>query len=174
VKLYRELYCDAVYSTQGPWAIQGGIQYLEYNRSVYQSEQASFPIVQAITPFAELTYRINTTKSLRLEMEYMNTKEDYGSWIYALLEYNIAPRWSLSASDMYNITPNQNPDNPDYTAGTTQVGHHYYNLYAAYTKGPHRFAIAYVKQVDGYNCSGGVCRYEPAFSGLKATITSSF
>ncbi len=181
-ELYREAYCDAVYNTQGAWSFQGGIQYLEYNKTAYQvsegiSSTASLPMVKALTPFAEATYKISTKKSLRMELEYMSTKEDYGSWVYAILEYNLAPKWSISAADMYNITPNKNSDNPNFNTLTNSVpdqGHHYYNIYTAYTKGPHRFAIAYVKQVDGINCAGGVCRYEPAFSGVKATITSSF
>ena len=175
VELYREGYFDATYTGWKQWALQAGIQYLEYNREVYQVVPGA-PIVKAVTPFAELTYKINTTRSLRLEVEYMNTKQDYGSWIYAILEYNIAPKWSISVSDMYNTDPNKNSDNPNFNAATNSVpaANHYYNIYAAYTKGAHRFSLAYVKQVDGINCAGGVCRYEPAFSGVKATITSSF
>jgi hypothetical protein len=175
-ELYREGYFEALYNNQGTWALQGGLQYMEYNRVVYQVVDQSFPIVKAITPFAELTYKLSNLKSLRMEVEYMNTQQDYGSWLYAILEYNIAPKWSLSVADMYNIAPNKNKDNPNYdnTTNTVPDGHHYYNIYAAYTKGPHRFALAYVKQVDGINCAGGVCRYEPAFSGVKATVTSSF
>jgi Family of unknown function (DUF6029) len=175
IELYRELYGDFTLKGTKSWDVQGGIQYLEYNREIYQGKP-NVPIVKAITPFFEATYHVNTTKSLRFETEYMNTKEDYGSWLYAILEYNIAPKWSLSASDMYNIAPNKNGDNPNAAYGPDfgSQKNHYYNFYVAYTAGPHRFGIAYVKQVDGYNCSGGVCRYEPAFSGVKATITSSF
>jgi hypothetical protein len=106
----------------------------------------------------------------------MDTKQDYGSWAYALLEYDLAPKWSISMSDMYNTVINRNPDNPNssYPGFSTKKAQNYYTIYAAYTKGPHRFSLAYVKQVDGINCSGGVCRYEPAFSGVKATITTSF
>jgi len=66
---------------------------------------------------------------------------------------------------MYNITPNK---------AVVQKANHYYNIFVAYTQGPHRFSLAYVKQVDGINCTGGVCRYEPAFSGVKAMVTTSF
>ena len=45
---------------------------------------------------------------------------------------------------------------------------------AAYTKGPHRFTLSYVKQPAGINCTGGVCRYEPAFSGVRFGCTSQF
>jgi hypothetical protein len=176
VELYREGYGELNYTGWKSFALQAGIQYMEYNRVAYQSSPAGTPIVKAITPFTELTYKISQKRSLRLELEYMNTKQDYGSWLYAILEYNIAPKFSISISDMYNISPNQNADNPNYIDANTKVpdGKHYYNIYMAYTQHAHRFAIAYVKQVDGINCAGGVCRYEPAFSGIKATITSSF
>ncbi|NDC41125.1 MAG: hypothetical protein EBZ77_06175, partial [Chitinophagia bacterium] len=48
------------------------------------------------------------------------------------------------------------------------------SVYGAFTKGPHRLSLAYVKQVAGINCTGGVCRYEPAFSGIRSTFTTSF
>ena len=173
VKLFREAYFEANYQGFKLWVIQFGTQYMEYNTTIYQSHEAS--TLFAITPFTEVTYRINDTKSIRCELQYMSTKQDYGSWAFAMLEYNFAPKWSISASDMYLINPNNNYDNPNYTgAGFSQKSNHYYNFFAAYTKGANRFSLAYVKQVDGINCSGGVCRYEPAFSGMKASITSSF
>ena len=110
-------------------------------------------------------YKIDKKKSLRLELQYMSTKQDYGSWAFALLEFNIAPSWAFAVSDMYNITPNKKH---------VKEAHHYPNIFVAYTKDSHRFTAQYVKQVDGINCTGGVCRYEPAFSGFKIGITSSF
>lgn len=174
-RLYREGYADVFYQGLKSWIIQGGVQYLEYNLALYQAHGKVDPILKAITPFTEITYRINEKQSIRGELQYMATMQDYGSWAFALLEYDVAPKWSVSVSDMYNVSPNKGADNPNYAgSGITPKSNHYYNIFAAYTKGPHRFSLAYVKQVDGINCSGGVCRYEPAFSGLKATITTSF
>ena len=177
-KLYREMYVDGYYQGIKSWIFQGGVQYLEYNIYEYQGEQRNqyYNVVYAITPFAEITYRLSEKKSFRAEVQYMATKQDYGSWVFALLEYDIAPKWSISFSDMYNVAKNHNLDNP-YSGDVnfaTEKPNNYYNLYVAYTKAANRFALAYVKQVDGINCAGGVCRYEPAFSGVKATITSSF
>ena len=98
----------------------------------------------------------------------MHTKQDYGSWIFGLIEFNIAPKWSFALSDMYTLDLN-----PNNVSGLTEPTH-YYNVFIAHSKGPHRFTAAYVKQVDGINCTGGVCRYEPAFSGVKFTVTSTF
>jgi len=162
IELYREGYAEWYYQGIKSWIFQVGAQYMEYNQQLYQVKSGA-PMIHAITPFTEITYRINDVKSLRFEAQYMDTKQDKGSWAFALLEYNLAPRYSISVSDMYNVAP---------TGGAEALN--YYNIYAAYTKGAHRFSLAYVKQVDGINCTGGVCRYEPAFSGVKATVTSTF
>ncbi len=170
-ELYREAYVDGFYQGLKSWIFQGGVQYMEYNITAYQSEgSTAHPIVYSVTPFAEVTYRLNEKNSIRAEMQYMDTKQDYGSWVFALLEYDMAPRWSVSVSVMYNTVVNYNDDNKHLATS----GNHYPSIYTSYTKGPHRFSLAYVKQVDGINCAGGVCRYEPAFSGVKATLTSSF
>lgn len=164
VKLYREAYFDAEYRGWDDFIVQIGTQYMHYNQEIYQVK-AAVPIVESLIPFFEVTYRINDKQSIRTEWEYQFTEQDYGSWIFGLIEYNIAPNWSISLSDMYNTAPG-----PSSTTGA----HHYYNAFAAYTKGPNRFTLSYVKQVEGINCTGGVCRYEPAFSGVRFGMTSSF
>ena len=164
VKLYREGYFEGEYRGIEDWILTAGVQLMEYNQELYQVKPG-VPIVKSITPFAEIIYKLTKNKSLRTQIEYMSTKQDFGSWIFGLLEFNIAPRWSIAASDMYNILPNP---------AKTSVQKHYYNFFVAHTKGPHRFTIAYVKQVEGINCTGGVCRYEPAFSGVRLGISSTF
>lgn len=167
VKLYREGFAEIEYRGLKKWILIGGAQYLNYNQEVYQL-RPGVPMVEAITPYFEATYRFNEKKSLRAEVEYMYSKQDYGSWVFALIEYTIAPRWAFAVSDMY-ITQ-LNPENiSDFSYSP-----HYYNAFLAYTKGPHRFTLSYVKQPDGINCTGGVCRYEPAFSGLRFGVTSSW
>jgi len=165
VKLYREVYGEVEYRSAEKWIVIGGAQYLYYNQGVYQQKHKD---VTAVTPFAEVTYRITPKKSIRVEAEYQHTEDDFGSWAYLLLEYNIAPHWSFTAADMYNVEPR---DGGVKTGGS---GQHYPYLFVAYSKGPHRVTLAYVKQTEGINCSGGVCRYEPAFSGVRAGITTTF
>lgn len=167
VKLYREAYVEAEYRGVEDWIFQVGAQYLVYNQELYQIKPL-VPIITAVTPFFEIIKRFNKNVSIRTEWEYMVTEQDFGSWIFGLVELNIAPKLSFALSDMY-ITK-LNPNNPSGISSPQ----HYYNIFAAYTKGPHRFTAAYVKQVDGINCTGGVCRYEPAFSGLKISLNTSF
>lgn len=165
--LYREAYAEVNYRGINNWIFQAGVQYLRYNQAFYLVKPG-VPTVEAITPFVEAVYRIDDKRSVRTEWEYMHTEQDYGSWLFGLIEFNIAPKWSFAISDMYTLDLN-----PNNLSGLTEP-QHYYSLFTAYTKGPHRFSLAYVRQVDGINCTGGVCRYEPAFSGVKLGITSTF
>ncbi|HOZ51763.1 MAG TPA: DUF6029 family protein [Chitinophagaceae bacterium] len=166
VPLYREVFAETEIRSVKNFLFHFGAQYLVYNQSLYQQKiEEEYPEINAITPFIEIGYKIDKKKSLRLELQYMSTKQDYGSWAFALLEFNIAPSWAFAVSDMYNVAPNKKH---------VKEAHHYPNIFVAYTKDSHRFTAQYVKQVDGINCTGGVCRYEPAFSGFKIGITSSF
>lgn len=167
IKLYREAFAEVEYRSAEKFIVIAGAQYMEYNQDRYQTKPL-YPILKAITPFAEVTYRITPKKSIRVEAEYQHTLQDFGSWAYLLFEYNIAPRWSFTVADMYNVTPRHNGERTD------GEGQHYPNIFAAYSQGPHRITLAYVKQTEGINCTGGVCRYEPAFSGVRMQVTSTF
>lgn len=162
-ELYREAYFEANIRSVKNFLIDVGAQYMRYN--LFYQGKIGDPIVNAFTPFTEITYIIDSKNSLKLQAQYMNTKQDDGSWAYVGLEYAIAPKWSFALSDMYNVSPSETSKFKDK---------HFYNVFIARTQGAHRISLAYVKQVAGINCSGGVCRYEPAFSGLRLSITSSF
>ena len=165
-KLFREVWGEAEYRGFKNFIIHLGAQYMEYNQELYQIK-ANAPLVFAFTPFTEVVYKIDKKHSIRFEGQYMATKQDYGSWLFGLLEYNISPKWSFAVTDMYNLKPSG-------INGEGREPTHYPNVFVAYTKGPHRFTGQYVKQVEGINCTGGVCRFEPAFSGFKFGMTSSF
>ena len=139
-----------------------GIQAQTYNQKVYEVKPNA-PNVQTITPFVELRKKLNDKKSLKIEAQYMNTKQDYGSWLYGGAELSIAPHWSFSASDMWNVVPKK-----------TAQALHYPSLSVAFSHESNRITISYVKQVEGVVCTGGICRLEPAFSGVKVGVTSSF
>ncbi|HLP49294.1 MAG TPA: DUF6029 family protein [Chitinophagales bacterium] len=143
--------------------VEVGFMYARYNKFLYRKEGEHE--IDAYSPFVEFGYKINKKHSLRVEVQYQHVMKDYGQWIYALIEYNFAPHFSFAVSDMWNFDPN--PDiNPN--------ANHYYSVFAGYTLGPHRFTLSYVKQVEGIVCTGGVCRIEPAFSGVKIGVNSTF
>ncbi len=152
--------------------VELGFQYVLYNRPIYQGDGLNIPAeykVNAYTPFFEITHKLPKKMSYRIELQYQYVPSDFGQWMYGLFEFNIAPHFSLAASDMWNFKPNTN--NVD---GIYQVQHHFYSIFASYTHGANRISLNYVKQVAGIVCTGGVCRYEPAFSGVKLSITSTF
>jgi hypothetical protein len=163
VTFFGEGFFSALFKPNKNIEAEVGFHYARYNKFIYRKEGS--PNVNAYTPFSEFTYKFKKKMSVRFEVQYQHVKEDYGQWIYGLAEFNIAPHFSFSVSDMWNFKPN--PDiNPN--------ANHYYSVFAAYTTGPHRFTVAYVKQVEGIVCTGGVCRLEPAFSGVKIGINSTF
>ena len=86
-----------------------------------------------------------------------------GDWVAALVEFNLAPHWSIYASDMYNIGRDG--------LGTKK---NYYNAGFSYTYNRTRIQLSYGRNRAGYICSGGVCRYQPEYTGFNLAITSSF
>jgi Family of unknown function (DUF6029) len=168
-QLYREIYPEFTYKYKRKWTLNAGVQVLKYNQQVYQGKGG---IVDAITPAAELLYKFTPRRSLRIEAQYLNTKQEFGSWAYLLAEVGLAPHWLVFASDMYKI-PHKNKET--YPADKTKFdGFHYPTLGVVYSHKSNRFSLSYVKQVEGINCSGGICRYEPTFHGVKVGVNSSF
>lgn len=172
--LYREYYGELVYKPSRTLKVKGGLQMQNYNQDVYE-QKPEVPTVKTITPFVDVLYKLSSKKSIRVEAQYMNTKQDYGSWAYMLAEVGLAPHWIFEVSGMYNIVPNENnaaiPRDP-VTQAVKKVL--YPTLGVVYVNKSNRFNVKYVKQVEGVVCSGGICRLEPAFSGVKMSVTSSF
>ena len=165
-RLYQELYTEVTYKKRGKYTLTAGLQFLEYDQGIYQ--EAGLPIVKTVTPYLELLYKFDRKTSLRTEWQYLNTEQDFGSWLFGLVEIGFAPQWLFTFSDMYNINPSIN------SPGPTDKKVHYPTIAVAYNYKTHRLSLSYVKQVEGVVCTGGVCRLEPAFSGVKLTLNSTF
>ncbi len=107
-------------------------------------------------------YKFDRKKSLRVELQYLYSKYEQDNnekdWVAALAEFNLAPRWSFTLSDMWSLE--------------NEI--HYYNGSVSYTRKNTRIQLSYGRNRAGYVCSGGVCRYTPAYTGAGLTITSSF
>jgi hypothetical protein len=160
VQLYREIYASVLLKRDiNEWVF--GIQHQTYNQQIYEVKP-NVPLVTTITPFIEFRRKLSETKSVKIETQYMATEQDYGAWWNGLVELTIAPKWSFSVSDMWNVTPKK-------TAAL-----HYPSVSIAFSQDANRISIAYVKQVEGVVCTGGICRVEPAFSGVRLGVTSTF
>ena len=160
--LYREYFLQFQYKQKRKWLLTAGIQSVNYNQEVFEVKP-NVPLVKTITPFAEFLYRFTNKRSLKTEIQYLNTDEDLGSWVYGLAEVGLAPHWLFELSGMYNIDPAKGGDKIFYPT-----------LGAVYNYKTHRVGIRYVKQVEGIVCAGGICRLEPAFSGARFTLNSTF
>ena len=116
----------------------------------------------------DVTHKFNRKMSLRFELQYLLSGDDEsewdgmhseGDWVAALVEFNLAPHWSFYVQDMYNI-------------GQSKT--HYYNGGFSYTYNRTRVQLSYGRNRAGYICSGGVCRFSPAYTGVNLVLTSSF
>ncbi len=159
--LYREIYFEYTWKRPRKSTLIAGIQSQWYNQDRYESKPG-VPTVRTITPFADYLWIMDRKKSLRFELQYMHTEQDFGGWLWAAVEFSFAPRWVFELSDMWNVSPAKGDPTHYPTAGVT------------YTVDSHRITLRYVKQVEGVVCSGGICRLEPAFSGVKINVASQF
>ena len=135
---------------------------LTYNIEVIEGHPEE-PVVHANIGVVDLTWRIASKKSLRVEYQQMFTKQDKGDWAMALVEFNIAPHWFFAVQDQYNY------GNPDESMRL-----HYFTGNVAYVYGPHRISLGYGRQREGLLCVGGVCRQVPPANGFTINISSNF
>lgn len=169
--LFEEYYLDANYKVNKTWKFMVGIQSVFYNQAVFELNPHA-PNVRTITPFGEVTYKITPTRSIRVEAQYLDTKQDQGSFVNAIVEYNVAPHWSFAVGDMVNTNPVRTPGTPQEIISNETI--HYYSFFTSYTVSTTKFNLSYLKQVQGVNCTGGICRVEPAFSGVRFGLTTNF
>lgn len=120
---------------------------------------------------ADVTYKFNKKHSLRVEAQYLMSNDYEGDWVAALVEYNIAPMFSIYVSDMWNC---EGTEYNYYPATDQNELLHYYQVGASFTYGRYRAQLSYGRNRAGYVCSGGVCRYQPAYTGFNLSLTASF
>ncbi len=179
-QLYQEVYGDVEIRLKKKWKTTVGAQWQTYDQRFFENDVfGNYRKLTTVTPFVEFTYKFNRKHSMRIEVQtqildnYVDTTtaelheepKDFGNWMYGLVEYNFSPWMSVSISDMYNYKPNPHRKEEKI---------HYYYAFVALTHKSHRLNIGYGRLVEGIVCVGGICRYEPAFSGAKIQLTSTF
>lgn len=147
-----------------------------YNKAVIQ--KPGYPIVMSNIGVLDVTYKIQTDKAIRIELQGLVTsldlseldsataaqdQEDESDWLYGLVEYTHGEHWFLAALNQFNI----NNDGHYET-------NHYPTVSVGYVKNATRIVLSYGKQRAGIFCVGGVCRTIPAANGVSLTISSSF
>ena len=140
------------------WYIGAMAMYQTYNKHVVEGHG---DIVRSGIGVVEAKYALNKKVQMRAELQYLYTKQDEGQWVAALYEISLWRQLVLSGQWMYNI---------GYAHEATNE--HFYTVAATYTHGAHRVMAGYTKTREGFNCSGGVCRYVPKQQGI--TLTYNF
>ncbi|EFC72890.1 DUF6029 family protein [Prevotella melaninogenica] len=108
---------------------------------------------------ADVKQKLSPNTTLRVEAQYLASKDGDKDWLFGLGELSLAPHWMFTLSDLYNV-------------GNTRV--HYYQGYVTYSGGAHRLQLGYGRTRAGFNCSGGICRYIPATKGLTLSYNYNF
>ena len=128
----------------------------------------------------DVTYKFNKKHSIRVEAQYLASEEYEGDWVAGTIEYNFAPKFSFYVSDMWNCEKmidgpygNYYITNPDTQEGEHKLLH-YYQVGASFTHKSIRAQLSYGRNRAGYVCSGGVCRFQPAYTGVNLAVTLSF
>lgn len=109
----------------------------------------------------DMTYKFNRKHSLRWELQHLFGDKEHssGNWAAALLEYNFAPKWSISVQDMWN-----------YGNSDANNQNHYISGSVSYSYGKVRAALNAGRFRAGMQCSGGVCRMTPAYTGINLSL----
>jgi hypothetical protein len=170
LQLFNEQFFQVEHKFNRKWKGKIGLQMVEYNQSVYEGKDPKkIDNVKTFTPFGEVTYKINRKNSIRLESQMLNTEQDLGSFYHGIIEWNNSPKYTIAISNMINTNPVRvvNPTLANQVL-------YYPGFFVKYNVKTTSFTAAYVKQVEGINCTGGICRLEPAFSGLRFTLSTQF
>lgn len=137
------------------WYIGAMAMYQTYNKRVVEGHG---DLIRSGIGVVEAKYATTKNVQMRAELQYLYTKQDQGQWIAALYELSLWRKVVLSGQWMYNIGNAHEATNE-----------HFYTVAATYTHGAHRVMAGYTKTREGFNCSGGVCRYVPKQEGVSLT-----
>lgn len=127
----------------------------KYNQTIVEGHGG---MVTANIFVGEAQWKIAKKTQLRFEAQYLETKQDKGDWWAGLVELSLAPHWMITVTDQYNSGTKNN----------------FYEVLGTYAYKANRFTFGYGKVKEGYNCSGGVCRWVPQTEGFKVTYNYTF
>ncbi|MBL4656951.1 MAG: hypothetical protein JKX73_03045 [Flavobacteriales bacterium] len=135
---------------------------LLYNKDVVQG-LSGYGTVFADIGIIDITYKIKSKRTLRMEFQRMSTMQDDRSWVQVLAEYTMAPNWFFAVFDEHN-----------YNNIKSEKRLHYFTIQGGYKKKGNTITVGYGRQRAGIFCVGGVCRNVPASNGITLALTSSF
>ena len=127
-----------------------------YNKTIVEGEGG---MIHSDIFVADALFQLGHNTKLRTELQYLTTRQDDCDWVFGLAELSLAPHWMLTVSDQWNH-------------GDSKI--HYYMGQVTYNIDSHRIQLGYGRTQEGYNCSGGVCRYVPATKGFNLSYNYNF
>ena len=136
-----------------------------YNKNIIIENSAAneYANIKVNVFVTDWTYKYKSTSSIRMEAQWMQTKQDKGSWAEAMIEWWPKSNFYAALVDQYN-----------YGNAEKNLRIHYYLVNVGFIKDGTRITLSYGKQRAGVFCVGGVCRNVPASDGLSMTIMQSF
>ncbi|MEN8006145.1 MAG: DUF6029 family protein [Candidatus Krumholzibacteriota bacterium] len=181
---------DLVYSGQNGWTLQASgarirnhadqtIYELAYG-SFVKDRLGDFRVLGAFgyqdseglrqTVMGEVTWFATSTRSLTLQAEHMHVRLGGGRGIdlgaydeqWFKLEYETAPRWAFAAILEINNKFEEHRLLTGEEKGPFPAGQITYTL-----SGGGNLNLWAGKRQEGFLCSGGVCKLEPAFEGVE-------
>jgi hypothetical protein len=179
----RNVWIDANFDVERQWNRQLKTTFLysfqRWDEEINHFDSAEAHYCRSHIFVADVTYKINKKHSLRFEAQYLSSDDYEGDWVAATIEYNFAPMFSFYVSDMWNCEKMQDGAYGNYymNVNTYEYDHellHYYQVGASFTYNSIRAQLSYGRNRAGYVCSGGVCRFQPAFTGVNLAVTLSF
>ena len=127
-----------------------------YNQTVIEGQGG---LLRSNIFVADVKQKLSPKTTLRVEAQYLSSSDGDKDWVFGLAELSLAPHWMFTVSDLYN-------------SGSTKI--HYYQGFITFTKSAHRLQLGYGRTREGFNCSGGVCRYIPATKGVTLSYHYNF
>lgn len=141
------------------WKLTAMYMYQIYNQEIIE---AHGNIVKSHILVGDASWTHSRNLALRIEAQYLNTKQDKGDWAYAGIEVSFLKHWMISLADQYNTGLNGGTDT------------HYFTGAAVWTLGSSRLQLGYGRTREGLNCTGGVCRTVPAQRGVTMSWNYNF
>lgn len=108
---------------------------------------------------ADILYKVNATKSVRVEIQHLWAETNEKNWVAFSGEFSVAPHWSVFFSDMTNYSGT----NIHYPNGGVQL-----NIKST------SLQFNYGRNREGLKCSGGICKWMPAYTGFGFSLTTNF
>ncbi len=139
------------------WWLNAMLMYQTYNQTVVEGHGG---LVRSGIVVADARFQVNSNISMRGELQYMYSPHYQGQWLFALYELSLYNCVTISGQYMYNIG-----------LAPEATNEHFYTALVTYTHGAHRVMAGYTKTREGFNCSGGVCRYVPKQEGVSMSYS---